>query len=563
MKNMRYVRQYTTFMKCDTVLPCYFLMKGTMQILPIFLTIIFSCFSTAIMSYIAMATPIGPWIAPTIALMALLVLKIIFYKRQSETLALITAGSSIGGIIATACAFSYPTLYFLNPTLFMGWMEQPTYFVLVMTMLVGTAGAFGIIGANFFEYSLLVEQQLSFPIGQLVYKMITAGNQVKKAIELLIGFMSTTIFCVLQDGIRGFIPAIIPRSCTLIPATSIGVFAVPHIMFDLWPMLWAIGFVTGHVIAIPLAVGALLKIGLVDPVHVTWFYTLSSMEFVLAFCSGMVLYGAITSFIALPTMLKSGIAWFTHQKFSVRHKIAAKNNMIFLATWIATIGSGLLFFRYFHFSLMSMVFIYITAFACMYQVAVIAGKFGLAPLGRFATFVMVPAMLFFQLNLVQIVLVATFVEVCCGVIADVLFGRKIGHLMKLDRRLVCFYQVIGLVVSSLVVGIVFWLLINHFQLGSPELFAYKAQNRQLLIHARQFDWYVLVIGAFCSSVLQYLKLNPMLVLGGILMPMNTSIGLIFGGLLTLGVKNREAWEPFWSGVFAANSIWMLLKAMVG
>lgn len=534
-----------------------------MQVVPLFLTIIFSCFSTAIMSYISMATPIGPWIAPTIALMALLLLKIIFYKRHGETLALITAGSSVGGIVATACGFSYPTLYFLDPPLFMGWMQHPLYFISIMTMLVATAGALGIIGANFFEYSLLVEQQLTFPIGQLIYKMITAGNQLKKAIELLMGFVGTTIFCVLQDG-YAFIPAFIPRSITLLPRLSLSVFTIPQLVFDLWPMLWAIGFVTGHVIALPLAIGALLKIGLVDPIHVTWFSTLSSMEFVLAFCSGMVLYGAITSFIVLPKMIKSGIAWFTHQKFSVsRQKISSKDNVIFLATWLGTIASGVLFLRYFHFSFISMIFIYISAIACMYQVAVIAGKFGLAPLGRFATFVMVPAMLFFQLNLTQIVIVATFVEISCGVIADVLFGRKIGQMMKLDRRMVCLYQVVGLVVSALVVGVVFWLLIRHFQLGSPELFAYKAQNRQLLIHARQFDLYVLVIGALCSGILQYLKLNPMLVLGGILMPINTSIGLIFGGILTLFVKNREAWEPFWSGVFAANSIWMLIKAVLG
>lgn len=534
-----------------------------MQFLPIFLTIVFSCFSTAIMSYIAMATPIGPWIAPTIVLTALLFLKFIAYKRQSEALALIAAGSSIGGIVATACGFSYPTLYFLDPVLFMEWMSRPIYFVSILSVLAGTAGAFGIVGANLFEYSLIVEQQLSFPIGQLIYKMITAGNQIKKAVELMIGFVSTAIFCMVQDGFKS-IPSMLPRTISLTSALSIGVVKIPVLVFDLWPMLWAIGFVTGHVIAIPLAIGALLKIGLIDPMHIMWFNSLSSIEFVLAFCSGMVLYGAITSFIALPTMLKSGIAWFTQQKFSLsRRKMPSKDSGIFFITWLATVGSGMMFLRYFHFSIISMLFLYITAFACLYQVAIIAGKFGIAPLGRFATFVMVPAMLFFQLDIMQIVIVATFVEISSGVVADVLFGRKLAHLLKIDRRMICLYQVIGLVVSALAVGIVFWLLINHFQLGSPELFAYKAQNRQLLIYARQFNMYVLALGALCSFLLQYIKINPMLVLGGILMPLNTSIGLIFGGLLTLFVKNREMWEPFWSGVFAANSMWMLVKAIVG
>ncbi len=536
-----------------------------MQFVPICLTIFFSCFSTAIMSYISMATPIGPWIAPTVVLAALLLLKIIAYKHQSEVLGLIVAGSSVGGIVATASGFSYPTLYFLDPVLFAHWMAHPLYFVTILSALAFIAGAFGIIAANLFEYSLIVEQELSFPIGQLVYKMITAGNQVKKAIELMIGFVGTAFFCLFQDGF-GFIPALIPRTFALIHTTSIGIVVIPRITFDLWPILWAIGFVTGHVIALPLAVGALLKIGLIDPIHVTWFSSLSSIEFVLAFCSGMVLYGAIISFITLPTLLKGGIAWFAQKKFSLsgsRPKVQSRNSIIMGLSWIATIGIGMIYLHYFHFSLLSMLFLYVTSFACMYQVAIIAGKFGLAPLGRFATFVMVPAMLFFQLDFVQIVLVATFVEICSGVIADILFGRKMAHLMRLDRRMVCLYQIIGLIVSSCAVGIIFWLLINHFQLGSPELFAYKAQSRQLLIYARQFNVYVLIIGAFCSFLLKYTHVNPMLVLGGILMPLNFSIGLIFGGLMTLLVKNREEWEPFWSGVFAANSIWMLVKAVFG
>ncbi len=223
----------------------------------------------------------------------------------------------------------------------------------------------------------------------------------------------------------------------------------------------------------------------------------------------------------------------------------------------------MLFLRYFQFSFASILFLYVASFACVYQIAIIAGKIGLAPLGRFATFVMVPAMLFFQLNLIQIVFVATFVEICGGVAADILFGRKMARLGNIDRRTIALYQYAGLIVSSLVVGIVFWFLIHQFQLGSPELFAYKAKTRQLLIHAHQFNYLVLLLGAVFSFCLKYVKVNPTLVLGGLLMPINISLGLIFGGFLTFLVADREEWDPFWSGVFASNSIWMLIRAIVG
>jgi len=121
-----------------------------------------------------------------------------------------------------------------------------------------------------------------------------------------------------------------------------------------------------------------------------------------------------------------------------------------------------------------------------YQIVTIAGKIGLALLGRFATFVMVPAMFLFNVDAVQLVFIATFVEVCGGVATDILFGRKMARLSSIDQAQIKRYQYLGLVVSALSVGVIFWLLINQLHLGSSQLFAQRAQARQLLIHAKHF-----------------------------------------------------------------------------
>jgi hypothetical protein len=62
--------------------------------------------------------------------------------------------------------------------------------------------------------------------------------------------------------------------------------------------------------------------------------------------------------------------------------------------------------------------------------------------------------------------------------------------------------------------------------------------------------------------LKCMKINSALVLGGLLMPFNYSLGLILGGLSTSLVKNRQEWEPFWSGVYVSNAVLMLVKAVV-
>jgi hypothetical protein len=221
-----------------------------------------------------------------------------------------------------------------------------------------------------------------------------------------------------------------------------------------------------------------------------------------------------------------------------------------------------LFLTYFKFSIIAQVYLIVTSAICAYQVAAIAGKIGLAQLGRFATFVMVPALFLFGLDAVQATLVATFVEISAGVTTDALFGKKMGQLGEIKRSEIAWFQLLGLLVSALAVGVVFWFLINHFGLGSEQLFAQRAQARALLISVKSFNMYVLALGACFGIGLKYVHLNPMMVLGGLLMPINYSISLVLGGILTYFVTDKESWEPFWSGVFAANSITELMKTFV-
>ena len=53
----------------------------------------------------------------------------------------------------------------------------------------------------------------------------------------------------------------------------------------------------------------------------------------------------------------------------------------------------------------------------------------------------------------------------------------------------------------------------------------------------------------------------MLVLGGLLMRPDYSLLLIIGGFASYIVRNKESYYPFWSGVFAASSITVIVKAL--
>ncbi len=533
-----------------------------MNFIGIILSIALSLFSTIVMSYVSLATPIGPWIAPTLVFIGLLISKVIARITNSSLAYAVSAGS-VGGILATACAFSFPTIYFLDSTLFNAWMSSPLFFSVMLGCFSFLAGAFGMLVADVAEHTLIDTQNLSFPVGQLIYKMIAAQNQIRKAYELMVGFVAELVFSLLQNS-TCLMHAVLPKSVTLFSALQVSVFSIPRMIINLdtAPMIWAIGFVTGHVIALPLAVGVLAQIIMVNPVHKLFFTYLSSVEFTLAFCSGIVLCITAMSVLSMPHQIFNGIKNGINKMKQTNNSLnmfAHKTDCLFFG--IVAVGL-ILFLSYFEFSWYVQLYLVVCSVITTYQIAAIAGRIGLALLGRFATFVMVPAMLIFPINYVHMVFIATFVEMAGGVAADILFGRKLAQLSDVSRSVMRKYQILGLVVASISIGMVFWLLINHFGLGSPELFAYRAQSRQLLIQSQNFDYTVLIVGALFGLFLQKIHVNPMLVLGGLLMPFDITFGLIAGGFLALMSSDKEEWYPFWSGVFASNSLCMLLRAIV-
>jgi len=531
------------------------------MLLTILFTFIFSCLSTAILSYISMAVMLGPWIDSTIVLassmlFALFARKISLATRQ-QSIALVTIGASVGGIIATACGFAFPTLYFLDKELFNAWLAQPLYFMSIMGILALCAGAFGLLLANLFEHRFMVVEPLPFPIGELSYKMISAQQSGTKARELSVGFILSTLYSVAIH----YIPSI-PTTITAFPALCYRWFTFPALRITLaeLPMLWAIGFIAGHTIAIPLAIGILAKNLICSPAHATCFAHLPFCDFLVAFAGGMVAYGAIISFLTLPSAFKG---------FSGKKNNDQKEKLMFpkiafseLAQWVVFLIATYAFLSYFKFSLLSQIYLLLCTALCTYQLIMIGGKIGIAPLARYATFVMVPGMMLFGFNAVQIMLVSTFVEICGGVAVEILFGRKVGQLSSLPRLKVRLFQWFGLLISAAAIGFCFWVLITNLGLGSAQLVAQRGQSRALLVMVQSFDFFALILGALFASILKELKVNAIMVLGGILMPTELALPLVFGGLSSLLAKDKESQYPFWSGIFAANSLWMFIKVLL-
>lgn len=520
-----------------------------------------------------MAVSLGPWIEPTIVLLASAFFALLRQSLEKKivNLVLVTAGASIGGILAVGCGFAFPTLYFLNPILFNSWLASPCYFIPLLSALAFISGATGLIIANYYEYQLLVVDDLAFPIGKMAYKLITVQENIQQAVTLCTSFIATLVYSI-TFSLFSF-----SKFFTLFRGCTFSWCVVPPIRLILLelPMLWSIGFVTGHVIAVPMLIGIVTKIVICMPAYNKFFFHLKQDEFFLAFCSGLIFYGCILGFLSLRKNLwpwfKATIQSFKHCSFLMQaEKLLAHVKSFGGQSKITSYGLvpfvvicafvGLL--SYFDFSISSQIYLFILTVICTHQLLLIGGKVGIAPMPRFATFVMVPGILLFGFTGIQATIVSVLIEICGGVAVDCMFGRKMAQLARVDRATVVKYQWLGLLISSISLGIVFWLLINHFGLGSDQLFAQRAQTRALLISVSSFDFFAMLLGALYAAFLKEFKVNATLVLGGILMPFDYALLLTLGGLSSYLVHDKEAQYPFWSGMFAASSLWMIIRALL-
>jgi len=72
----------------------------------------------------------------------------------------------------------------------------------------------------------------------------------------------------------------------------------------------------------------------------------------------------------------------------------------------------------------------------------------------------------------------------------------------------------------------------------------------------------LILGFLYGVLLKKFKVNPTMVFGGILMPNSLTIGLMVGAVISWFTKKSKEKQPFWSGVFAGESMWILISMLL-
>jgi len=520
-------------------------------------SIILALLSCVVLAYTSMATMIGPWIAPTIVLIAGLGLKLrekLLAKTESDRgkiteLALIQTVGSVGGIVATAVGFTLPTLFFLDRARFEALLSHPTMFCLVVGAICLAAGSVGIVLGRAFKKTLLSKESLSFPVSSLIYKTITSQTKKGETKKLLSGLSIGGTLCALRDFFS--IKKIYLFS-------SIFKNNVPIMIM---PILWSIGFIAGTSIALPLFVGMLSKYVILYPLSIhseylpfKLFEITDYKQLTMGFCGGLLLAQILPGMLKYPSLLWRAIKEYTP---SIPNRWDGLKKMKLESLF--ALGSTILLLSFFKFPPLAQLLMIVLTVVAAYHISYIGAQIGLVQIGRFTTFVMLPTMIFFKLNTIQITVLSVFVSSCITVTADLLFGYKIGELCSISPERIRRYQWIGTIITAVSLGFFLWLLFTNLQLGTPELFAQRGKTRALLVQSFSFNWSVMFLGFLYGLFLKKIRVNPAMVFGGLFMPNGLTLGLLFGSLATLIFKQPKKMFPLFSGIFVGESLWMLIS----
>jgi len=494
------------------------------------------------MSYVAMAIVMAPWVAPVVAVvLMILLLPFLPYNWFKRYVIIGIAAGSIGGMVGMCLGLTWPSLYFLHKDMFLLWMGTPWKFAGRVALLVFSAGSFAFLIAHFLRKHLIVEHKLRFPMSQLVHNIVFIDNRQSGFMMMLNGVVASSSWNIFTWIARGPLKVYLTQFHTI-------------------PVLLSIGFVAGQSITIPLFVGIVSRILSINIINDRFFMAVKQQEFILTFSAGMLL-----------AVICMGILFFLKtlynkqslmQSHFVELMYRAYENYFYRVSFLGSVVLCCVALSVWEVSWIQQLYILLTLFALCNAVSMILGRVGVIDIQGFISFMILPFTYFFFAPSYSVLFVIAFATVCLGLVVDLLFSYKLAHLAKIPHMQMLLYQAIGFVTAASAVGFVLWWYINSFKLGSSYLLAQQALSQEIFITFSNYNYHILFLGFLVTWMLSFICADLLVVIGGFVMPVSMSFWLVLAGSLSYIINKREKYFPFCFGVYASHSVWMVARALL-
>lgn len=504
----------------------------------ILLTTLFAVFSQAMMSYLVMHWSLGPWVGPIFVVVCMTLLIPFISRKWFQEHALMTiAAGSIGGMVGLCLGMTVPSFYFLHKTEFLHLVAKPIWFAGIISLLVFGAGSVAFLIAYIIKDHFVKENQLPFPVAQLVYDIVSIEEY--SSVHRLM-WVGVAISCAWNMCV--FLFRILLRSI-LMQVQAI-------------PLLVCMGFIAGHIITIPAIIGLVNRFFALDILHKYFFEHVPGKEFLIMFCLGMltiqIMYAVYLFF-----------SWVQRRNDDQAMIVQVRKRL--LDRRVLVIGVGMVsgtILSFFNISLYEMLFLFPILILIGINVARIVGEIGIIDIDGFVWCVLLPLLYASTISSMNLLVIALFATVCLGMIIDLMFSYKLTQLAGISYQRVVKYQILSFFVATVTAGFVMWFYAQSFDEQSLHLFARDAQDFDALILFGSFNYKIFVCGMMVA-LLVLLSQQPLLVVIGLtLMAPTISVWLIVAGLVSYLVQDRQKLYPLWFGIYATHALWMIVWSFV-
>ena len=515
-----------------------------MQILLVVLSVFFSVLSAMMMSYLAMSTQLGPWVAPVFVVVCMVLAMPLTSKNWFKKYVIVTiAAGSMGGMVGMCLGLTWPAFYFLNQHSFNQSMKSPVLFASGVSMFVLCAGMLAFLATYFFKDYLIAQRHLPFPMSKLIHDVVYINDARASQFMMVQGIVASSAWNMFLWAQR--------------------VLLSPYLlMMHMIPMLFSIGFVAGRLSSVSLLIGMLVRKFALYGIRNQYFLASSDKEFVVTFCSGMFL-ALISAQAFLYFVYNKGRVYqaFTLSNFfeSVARLFRVSHIRFLL---VAAMVLPMVFLHTWHISWLAQGYLFLALLLVSYYVSVIVAKVGVIDLSVFVWVILLPlAYLASGNQLTGVIVVAVFSMLFVGLVVDLLFSYKLAELSRIAYKRILGYQMLGFFVAVTSSGFVIWWYAHNFQLGSVGLLAQSAQEFNVMIQFGTYDHRIVLLGFVFGLIMRLFVPEPLVVVGSILMETGVTIWLVLAGAISYMVKKRERFYPFWFGVYSSHALWMMIWAL--
>lgn len=467
-----------------------------------------------------------------------------------------TIGSA-GESLAAGAIFTLPAAFLWEAE--WGDSHYISYLNILMLTLIG--GVLGVIFMIPLRRALIVKEDgiLPYPEGRACAEVLKAGEAGGQDSSVVFkGLGLASVYKFLANGLKIF-----PEGVSYEISTKS--FGGTAIGFDALPALMGVGYIVGPKIdAIMLSGGILAWLVLMPLLHAFGPAEIASLSpsdlwsnYIRYIGAGAVATGGIISLIkSLPMIVKSFKDSIrdlkdrdsSQNKDRLDADISMKTSIILVIIAIVLMfmmpSSPVNIFG----ALIIVVFGFFFATVSSRMVGIIGSSNN--PVSGMSIATLLIATLLLRLTgfvghdgMIAAISIGTIICVIAAISGDCSQDLKTGYIVGASPRYQQIGEIIGVLASSLAIGGVLWILNKSIGFGTKDLPAPQATLMKLIVEGvmnNDLPWNLVFVGSFIAIMVELLGVTVLPFAIGLYLPINTSLGIMFGGLVRIVVDKIKA-----------------------